>query len=130
MFKKGDNLTFKTKSAQFADDFQEILLKMNKPSIIYQEDDNYYIKLLDRKHSEFKVNKKDVKEIDFEGKIYCVSVPNMVVLARRNGKVCWCGNSPRQVSECYKNLNQTVNMETTQASYWSKQKEQIGRIVK
>lgn len=130
MFKKGDNLTFKTKSAQFADDFQEILLKMNKPSIIYQEDDNYYIKLLDRKHSEFKVNKKDVKEIDFEGRIYCVSVPNMVVLARRDGKVCWCGNSPRQVSECYKNLNQTVNMETTQASYWSKQKEQIGRIVK
>lgn len=38
--------------------------------------------------------------------------------------------SPRQVSECYKNLGQTVNMQTTQASYWSKQKEQIGRIVK
>lgn len=30
--------------------------------------------------------------------------------------------SPRQVSECYKNLGQTVNMQTTQASYWSKQK--------
>ena len=38
--------------------------------------------------------------------------------------------SPRQVSECYKNLGQTVNMQTTQASYQSKQKEQIGRIVK
>lgn len=38
--------------------------------------------------------------------------------------------SPRQVSECYKNLNKTVNMQTTQASYWSNQKEQIGRIVK
>lgn len=38
--------------------------------------------------------------------------------------------SPRQVSECYKNLGQTVNMQTTQALYWSKQKEQIGRIVK
>ena len=38
--------------------------------------------------------------------------------------------SPRQVSECYKNLGKTVNMQTTQASYWSKQKEQIGRIVK
>lgn len=38
--------------------------------------------------------------------------------------------SPRQVSECYKNLNMTVNMETTQASYWSKQKAEIGRIVK
>lgn len=38
--------------------------------------------------------------------------------------------SPRQVSECYKKLEQTVNMQTTQASYWSKQKEQIGKIVK
>lgn len=38
--------------------------------------------------------------------------------------------SPRQVAECYKSMGKTVNMETTQASYWSKQKEQIGRIVK
>ena len=38
--------------------------------------------------------------------------------------------SPRQVSECYISLGKTVNMQTTQASYWSKQKEQIGRIVK
>lgn len=38
--------------------------------------------------------------------------------------------SPRQVSECYKKFGQTVNMQTTQVSYWSKQKEQIGRIVK
>lgn len=38
--------------------------------------------------------------------------------------------SPRQVSECYKKLGKTVNMETTQASYWSVQKEEIARIVK
>ena len=38
--------------------------------------------------------------------------------------------SPRQVSECYKALGQTVNMETTQASYWRKQKDEIKRILK
>ena len=38
--------------------------------------------------------------------------------------------SPRQVSECYKKLNKTVNMKTTQASYWSNQKKEIARIVK
>lgn len=38
--------------------------------------------------------------------------------------------SPRQVSECYKKLGKTVDMKTTQSSYWSKQKEEIGRIVK
>lgn len=38
--------------------------------------------------------------------------------------------SPRQVSECYRKLGKTVNWETTQASFWSKQKEQISRIVR
>ena len=38
--------------------------------------------------------------------------------------------SPRQVSECYKAFGMTVDMQTTQASYWSKLKAEIGRIVK
>lgn len=38
--------------------------------------------------------------------------------------------SPRQVSECYKKLGKTVNMQTTQASYWANHKNEIGRIVK
>lgn len=38
--------------------------------------------------------------------------------------------SPRQVSECYKSLGKTVNMQTTQASYLGDQKSEIKRIVK
>lgn len=38
--------------------------------------------------------------------------------------------SPRQVSECYKSLNKTVNMQTTQASFWGNLKDEIGRITK
>lgn len=38
--------------------------------------------------------------------------------------------SPRQVSECYSKLGKTVDMKTTQASYWSNQKKEISRIVK
>ena len=38
--------------------------------------------------------------------------------------------SPRQVSECYKKFNMTVNMKTTQASYWANQKKEIARILK
>ena len=37
--------------------------------------------------------------------------------------------SVRQVSEVYRKLGHSVNMETTQASYWYKQKKEIGRIV-
>jgi len=38
--------------------------------------------------------------------------------------------SPRQVSECYKKLGKTVNMQTTQASFWSNLKNKIQKIVK
>lgn len=38
--------------------------------------------------------------------------------------------SPRQVSESYKLLDMSVNMTTTQSSYWSEQKREIARIVK
>lgn len=38
--------------------------------------------------------------------------------------------SPRQVSEHYKKLKQTVDIEKTQSSYWSQQKKEISRIVK
>ena len=36
--------------------------------------------------------------------------------------------SPRQVSECYKKMGKTVNMQTTQSSFWSKLKNQISLI--
>ena len=38
--------------------------------------------------------------------------------------------SPRQVSESYKKLGMSVNMQTTQASYWSNMKREIARIIK
>ena len=38
--------------------------------------------------------------------------------------------SPRQISECYKKLGKSVNMETTQSSFWSNIKNEIKRITK
>lgn len=38
--------------------------------------------------------------------------------------------SVRQVAECYKKLGRTVNFETTQATFWTKLKSEIQRIVR
>ena len=38
--------------------------------------------------------------------------------------------SPRQVSECYKKVGKSVDMKTTQSSYWSNQKKEISRVIK
>ena len=37
--------------------------------------------------------------------------------------------SARQVSECYKNNNISVNLETTQSVFWTKIKKEINRII-
>tara|TARA_R110002096_G_C14245089_1_gene693200 strand:- start:91 stop:618 length:528 start_codon:yes stop_codon:yes gene_type:complete len=38
--------------------------------------------------------------------------------------------SPRQVSECYKKLDKTVNIETTQSKFWGDIKNEISRVTK
>jgi hypothetical protein len=38
--------------------------------------------------------------------------------------------SPRQVSECYKRMDLTVNMQTTQSSFWGNLKSEIARIIR
>lgn len=38
--------------------------------------------------------------------------------------------SPRQVSECYKKLGKSVNMQTTQSSFWGNLKKEVARIIK
>ena len=38
--------------------------------------------------------------------------------------------SPRQISECYKNVGLQVTRKTTQSNFWSNQKKEISRIVK
>jgi uncharacterized protein (DUF2235 family) len=38
--------------------------------------------------------------------------------------------SPRQVSECYKNIGHNVTNETTRTSFWKNHKKEISRIVK
>ena len=38
--------------------------------------------------------------------------------------------SARQVSECYKSLDMTVNWETTQSSFWGNLKKEIARVTK
>ena len=38
------------------------------------------------------INKRP-ESINYKGKIYCVSVPNKIIMVRRNGKAIWSGNS-------------------------------------
>jgi len=123
-----------TSSKKLMNDFCEIAIKSGYGITVSKKkkenyDIIYSIHILKSKN--FKFNNKNLKRVkDFKDYVYCISVPNQLLLVKRNGKTCWCGNSPRQVSECYKKLDMTVNMETTQSSYWTYQRREIARVLK
>jgi phosphoribosylamine--glycine ligase len=39
------------------------------------------------------LDKRDMKIVDYEGKVYCATVKNHIMYVRRNGKPYWCGNT-------------------------------------
>jgi DNA-directed RNA polymerase subunit beta' len=47
-------------------------------------------------HGHTKTQKGQIEEmVPYEGKVFCCTVPNHVIMVRRNGKTIWCGNSGR-----------------------------------
>ena len=100
--------TYYTSSPFLRDQFQELCLKLGYASNVYKDDRigrinkngvqryiNYQIRIQkymtdldkDTRYS------KSPEITTYNGKIYCVEVPNHTLFIRRNGKTCWCGNS-------------------------------------
>ena len=90
------NIQYYTKSKRLADDLQEIILKLGYSANIYRKEKAgkfswYVVSVSKRKH--FKLRKENIKKVFYQGKVYCLEVPNHTLYVRRNGKACWCGNS-------------------------------------
>lgn len=107
--------TLTTVSEQLADDVQELILKCgftsyktknppqtstHKDKIIKGTCDIFRINWLKDSNYHNTMNKGLSKSsfedlVDYNGKVYCVAVPEHVIYVRRNGKPYWCGNSLR-----------------------------------
>jgi hypothetical protein len=106
-----DNYTFRsiasrqfhTSSFKMANDLQELIVKVGNVAVsnvaksYYNETDNcdylmYVVseKMINRKNLIFP---KDINYTPYNGNVYCVTVPNSIIMIRRNGKSMWCGNS-------------------------------------
>lgn len=114
-FTKGDGYSrsnrdiLYTSSPRLADDLQEVILKTGFNSTITKrklKGKKSWIKdhwatsscdglVISRSHKEShsKINYNKIKKVHYEGKVYCVTVPNGIVMTRRNGCVMWSGNS-------------------------------------
>jgi DNA modification methylase len=57
------------------------------------------IQVLNKEQSHIK--KKHISMVDYNDKVYCVSVPNKTLLIEKSGQLVWCGNSWMSASSPY-----------------------------
>ncbi|RLF94184.1 hypothetical protein DRN52_05445, partial [Thermococci archaeon] len=82
---------YTTRNKRLADDFQEVALKAGYAATISECDGEYFVSLSEE--DEVLTTKEEGKWISYDGYVYCVSVPNEIILVRRRGKTLWSGNS-------------------------------------
>lgn len=105
--KKKDNgyittAAYTTTSKKLSDNIQEIGIKLGyavseSKEIHYYGDrksTTYRIRLIERQVNPT-INSKKIQDeiINYRGKVYCCTVPNNIIMVRRNGYSLWCGNS-------------------------------------
>jgi len=79
-----------------------------------------YVDVADRSnHHEF-AHTNTEEFIDYNDKVYCVETTTGIVYVRRNGHVCWCGNSPQAQA--------AVAARTTSMTSQQQQKSEAGNI--
>jgi hypothetical protein len=108
-YRKGKGEILYTSSPAMADDLQEMILKTGVPSVVHQralagrESDfgthvatsstDGYVVTRPYKSSKIKHYRKNVREIDYDGMVYCAQVPPEAMLfTRRKGYTLWSGN--------------------------------------
>jgi hypothetical protein len=99
-----------TTSKQLADDVQEIAVKCGRAAQIRVKDYSpsqingrwirptcplYAVTIFRTQYNHLRNTKHGsyVSTDHYKGRIYCLEVENHVILVRRNGKICWSGNS-------------------------------------
>lgn len=92
------NHKFTLSSKRLIDDIQELALKIGGTASISMQHGStfnpkgvYYVANLIKTNLEPKIT--DYNIISYSGMVYCATVANGILLVRRNGKICWSGNS-------------------------------------
>lgn len=104
-------ITCSTTSRQLVNDIQEAALKAGMSAVETEPDTErkgafgtkplYRLTIYSERNDEPRIGwtaearSREVEAIyDYRGNIHCVTVPNGTLYVRRNGKPCWCGNTP------------------------------------
>jgi nucleoside-diphosphate-sugar epimerase len=85
---------YTTASQRLADDTQEIALKCGMASSVVLDKEGFYrVYIGTTRTAQCNLGKNRSEWIDYDGMVYCVEVPNSVVMVRQNGYAYFSGNS-------------------------------------
>ena len=85
---------YTTVSRRLADDVQEIALKCGLASSVVLDKEGFYrVYINTTRTAQCNLDKNRSTWVDYDGMIYCVQVPNSVVMVRQNGYAYFSGNS-------------------------------------
>jgi len=117
---KGDGYkrdrTYNTLSKRLAENFAELAIKCGYAVTFKERNCKYSYKPGSYKKYEAYLRSKYVtpfiekvpEQVDYSGYVYCVSVPNKIILVERNGKLAWCGNSDSLT--CFSKMTNVVKL--------------------
>ncbi|MFH1633144.1 MAG: NAD-dependent epimerase/dehydratase family protein [Chloroflexota bacterium] len=89
-----NNWKYTTVSVRLANDVQEITIKCGLASSLTLDKEGFYRVYINTTKTTLCNLGEDRSEwIDYDGMVYCVEVPNSVVMVRQNGRAYFSGNS-------------------------------------
>ncbi|NJM41618.1 MAG: hypothetical protein HC853_13080, partial [Anaerolineae bacterium] len=85
---------YTTVSKQLADDVQEITIRCGMAASVRQDKEGFYrVNINTTCTTQCNLDRNNSKWMDYKGKVYCVEVPNSIVMVRQNGHAYFSGNS-------------------------------------
>src|SRR5262249_13579337 len=85
---------YTTVSRRLADDVQEIAIKCGMAASVVLDNSGFYrVYMGTTRTAQCNLSENQSKWRDYQGMVYCVEVPNSVVLVRQNGHAYFSGNS-------------------------------------
>lgn len=125
---------YSSTSSQLADDVQELAIMLGYRATVRRDRPGtlgvrpVYRVLMTKDAADNQIDiQRDVKKVNYTGKVYCFSVPNGVFVTRRNGKVALQGNTAvtaymvaeEQVFQPERSaFDETINMTLIKAMGW------------
>ncbi len=104
---------YTTVSRRLADDVQEIAIKCGMASSVTLDRDSFYrVHIGTTRTAQCNLGEDRSEWIDYAGMVYCVEVPNSVVMVRQNGHAYFSGNSKGAGDQYVRDYARIYNLPT------------------